>query len=304
MMRTGKRSNGLRRFMAFFLVLTVAAGAGWAAETDLDEDGLPDWWEERFVGAGGLSLTRDDADDDPDGDGLSNRQEFENGCHPLDPDTDGDGLTDGEEVSRFGTSPVIADTDGGGWDDGTEVAAGLAPLNPDDDGDAAATTFTVSLEEGWNLISLPVQPATTDIGTLLASIEGRYDILWGFENDNWKSFDPAGPQFSTLTALVPGRGYWIEMNQAATLSVTGAPATANISLAAGWNLVGFNFLGGMYAPAALAALSAQVTALWTYSQGVWQVFDPQNPGFSDLQWLESGYGYWIKASTPVTWRFP
>jgi hypothetical protein len=304
MKRTGKTGNGFRRFMTVFLVLILAAGAGWAAETDLDEDGLPDWWEERFVGAGGLSLTRDDADDDPDGDGLSNLQEFENGCHPLAPDTDGDGLGDGEEVGRFGTSPVMADTDGGGWDDGTEVAARLAPLNPDDDGNDAAATFTVSLERGWNLISLPVQPPNTDIGTLLSSIAGRYDIVWGFENGDWKSFDPARPQFSTLTALLPGRGYWIEMNRAATLSVPGPPVAGDVPLSAGWNLVGFNFMGGVRAPSALEALSDRVAALWTYSAGVWRVFDPQNPGFSDLQWLEAGYGYWIKSTRAATWRIP
>ncbi|HSP42600.1 MAG TPA: type VI secretion system tube protein Hcp [Luteolibacter sp.] len=45
---------------------------------DSDEDGMPDWWEREF----GLSVGVDDSGLDADGDGLTNRQEFELGTHP------------------------------------------------------------------------------------------------------------------------------------------------------------------------------------------------------------------------------
>lgn len=49
-----------------------------SADADLDENGLPDWWELEHFGVVGI-----DPDDDPDQDGATNRQEFGAGTHPL-----------------------------------------------------------------------------------------------------------------------------------------------------------------------------------------------------------------------------
>ncbi|HKD15303.1 MAG TPA: Ig-like domain-containing protein [Candidatus Angelobacter sp.] len=62
--------------------------------------------------------------EDPDHDGLTNLQEFQNGTDPNNPDTDGDGLTDGQEVLIYHTSPVLFSTDGTGIPDGIEVQTG------------------------------------------------------------------------------------------------------------------------------------------------------------------------------------
>ena len=77
-------------------------------------------------------------DGDPDGDGLTNAEEFGLGTDPLSADTDGDGIPDGEEV-RIGTSPIRADAqddpDGDGLSNLDEWRLGTGPLNPDTDGD-------------------------------------------------------------------------------------------------------------------------------------------------------------------------
>lgn len=59
--------------------------------------------------------------EDPDHDGLTNLQEFQNGTDPHNPDSDGDGLSDGQEVLIYHTSPVLLSTDGTGISDGIEV---------------------------------------------------------------------------------------------------------------------------------------------------------------------------------------
>lgn len=48
------------------------------AETDVDGDGLPDWWEMQYFG--NLAQT---ANGDPDGDGLTNLQEYQQGRNPT-----------------------------------------------------------------------------------------------------------------------------------------------------------------------------------------------------------------------------
>jgi len=73
-----------------------------ALNVDSDNDGLADWWEMQWFGHLGV-----DPNADPDGDGLTNLQEYQHGTNPLNPDTDGDGLSDGYEVAH-GTDPVKA----------------------------------------------------------------------------------------------------------------------------------------------------------------------------------------------------
>lgn len=83
--------------------------------------GIPDSW----AIAHGLDPTDPAMPfEDPDGDGLTNLQEFQNGTDPHNPDTDGDGLTDGQEVLIYHTSPLLFSTDGTGIPDGIEVQTG------------------------------------------------------------------------------------------------------------------------------------------------------------------------------------
>src|SRR3989338_3208938 len=69
---------------------------------DTDNDGLPDDWEILY---GFNPNDPNDADGDPDGDGLTNLGEYEAGTDPTNPDTDGDGVNDGDEVAA-GTDPL------------------------------------------------------------------------------------------------------------------------------------------------------------------------------------------------------
>lgn len=70
---------------------------------DADSDGLPDTWEIKYFG----DISKYGPQDDPDGDGLTNLQEF-----------------------QYGTDPTKTDTDGDGFNDPTEIETGSDPLNP------------------------------------------------------------------------------------------------------------------------------------------------------------------------------
>jgi len=106
--------------------------------TDTDADGLPDWWETLY----GLPIGTSNATADPDGDGMTNLQEFNGGWNPNVADrlstlvaTSSNFLTD------TGAYPLgqTKDTDGDGMPDWWEARYGLnrlvndANLNPDGD---------------------------------------------------------------------------------------------------------------------------------------------------------------------------
>ena len=110
----------------------IATATTGSSGPDADGDGLPDSWETTHFG----NITSQDGAGDPDGDALSNLQEYNAGTDPNQSDTDGDGLTDAQEVLTYATNPTVPDSDGDGMRDGDEVAYGLDPLNGDQDGDS------------------------------------------------------------------------------------------------------------------------------------------------------------------------
>lgn len=117
--------------------------------SDFDEDGIPDSWEQ-FYGLDPFSAA--DAELDPDGDDLTNYNEWRYRGDPNNSDTDADGIDDGEEV-RNGTSPNIpdfpdrTDSDGDGMPDAWEIKYGLDPNSAADAGFDADGDGLTNLEE-------------------------------------------------------------------------------------------------------------------------------------------------------------
>ncbi|HYG34614.1 MAG TPA: binary toxin-like calcium binding domain-containing protein, partial [Clostridia bacterium] len=111
--------------------------------TDSDHDGMLDDWERSH----GLAVGTNDAALDPDGDGLTNFEEYSGRTNPKLADTDGDGLTDRIEITTWHTNPLQVDTDGDGLNDGAEVLTHLTdPLAKDTDGDQFADGIEVVME--------------------------------------------------------------------------------------------------------------------------------------------------------------
>ena len=88
----------------------------------------------------------------------------------------------------------------------------------------APTSLTVPLCKGQNLIGYPsVTPVS--LPDALVSIAGKYSKAYGYESadsaDPWKTFTPGAPApTNDLTALGPGKGYWLDMTEPAILQVS------------------------------------------------------------------------------------
>eukprot|EP00752_Nemacystus_decipiens_P017679 g15850.t1 len=161
------------------LYTSVAVGTLHRRGRDTDDDGLPDWWEQRY---GYDPLQADDAFEDRDGDGLDALAEYDAGSEPHRADSDGDGLLDGAEVDG-GSSPIRADTDDDGLFDADELAGGTQPTNADSDGDGiddgeeqlwgtdalVADSDGDGLEDGWEVAN-GMEP--TDQADATADVDG------------------------------------------------------------------------------------------------------------------------------------
>jgi RHS repeat-associated protein len=167
--------------------LKIVSVNGKPADADSDADGMPDCWELYYFGNGNLYR---DGTGDYDGDGVTDKQEYDMGTVPAeaDNDSDGDGIPDNWEnlnglnasdptdgiqdydndglINLFEfthkTNPFLPDTDGDGIPDGWEVTNGLQPkindgsLDSDQDG---LTNYQEFLHQ-----TIPLNPDTDGDG--------------------------------------------------------------------------------------------------------------------------------------------
>jgi len=172
-----------------------------------------------------------------------------------------------------------------------------------------AAITTIELYKGWNLISpmLYIPPGNRTPATLLASVLGNVDIVWGDydpANGTWKSYIQGGP--SSLTEIRDGKGYWINMTAADTLNLSAlgselpdppeVPPSYNV--VKGWNLIGFKSTTPELASNYLAGIDGKYTVIYGYNAAADIYFTVQS-GDS----LQPGYGYWI-AITEAGTIFP
>ncbi|WP_455391894.1 PKD domain-containing protein, partial [[Eubacterium] cellulosolvens] len=122
------------------------------AGEDEDNDGLPDAWELKYWD----TINQYDADDDPDGDGLSNLQEYYDETDPTksNVDTDSDGLPDWWEEQYWGDITLYGPNDDPDGDeipnskeleDGTNPTISDKPQDGDGDGDGDGGDNTMAI---------------------------------------------------------------------------------------------------------------------------------------------------------------
>jgi hypothetical protein len=148
---------------------------------------------------------------------------------------------------------------------------------------------------------------------VLSTISGQYTLVYAYDPTNgWLLYDPAIGELSDLKTLDQGMGFWIKMNAARTLIVSGNPVSpTNIALKTGWNLVGYPSSGSITLPDALSLHGVGIDFSLVYAYHAfdtgnqWKLFDlGQDPLLNNLTAMAPGWGYWIKASANHTWIVP
>jgi hypothetical protein len=111
----------------------------------------------------------------------------------------------------------------------------------------ARSEYSVALSPGWNLISLPGDPADTAIGSVLPSTHPATTVLAydpSDANGPWLSAvkSSGGTWSGTLTSITSSRAYWVETGAFTPIKTliperSRAAELPTIAVTAGWNLV-------------------------------------------------------------------
>jgi len=165
-----------------------------------------------------------------------------------------------------------------------------------------ATGFEIDLVEGWNLISLPLIPDDSDITVIISS-----DTISTGDVSSIgivRAYDPATGEFpyympsdgsGELAEMVDGVGYWVFMNEDATLTVTGLrwptpPAVPpSYDVIVGWNLIGFKSLADDSAASYLANIEGTYPVLWIYDATAGKYVNVKDAEDGMI----AGHGFWI-----------
>jgi len=160
-------------------------------------------------------------------------------------------------------------------------------------------TCNIALKKGWNLISSPVV-INGDIANVLSGISDNLNVAQHYNNGAWMYYMPV--QGGSLTKIEDGKGYWIFMNEADTLTLTGLanpavddsgsllPGSYNIN-SKDWNLIGFRSIRNMnakeYVDHYITDAFGNDYIMWKFENGT-----SLEPLYLS-QDMKSGYGYWL-----------
>jgi hypothetical protein len=186
----------------------------------------------------------------------------------------------------------------------------MAPGNPGQPTEPPtdpSTSATVSLQAGWNIVSLPVQPSNTSIGSVLGAINGKYQAVYSFDGSNYQQYVP-GDSSNNLTTMEAGRGYWVYMDEAASFTVSGSAASKSVRLSEGWNLVGYNSTSESSVTQAFASIAGKYEAVYGFNASS-NSYSEHIPGTTEkpaneLTTLRPGQGYWVYATSGTDWSLP
>ncbi|MCF7919367.1 MAG: tandem-95 repeat protein [Candidatus Cloacimonetes bacterium] len=164
-------------------------------------------------------------------------------------------------------------------------------------------TQSISLAQGWNLMSINVYPESYLVADLFADLIDAGTLLK--VKNIFNSYDPNLPAvYNTLNEFEDGSGYYVKVSSGTTFEVEGTAVNvldAEISLNAGWNLKG-------YLPQYAQPLEDALITIWDTLLKVkdsYGSFDPAlPPQFNTLTTMNPGSGYWIKMFSAATLIYP
>ena len=180
-----------------------------------------------------------------------------------------------------------------------------------------STKFNITLNQGWNMISVMMNQTVTALDTVLASVAGEFSAVQWFSTldtqDSWKHWSEAKSSGNDLTDISRMMGLWIFITTpaGAVLQVDGVAPTGTylnqIPLFQGWNYVGYPSVTPRTPNQALIAqggLAPNFRVVWHYDSGAgqWTGWDQGSETPDNLNFMNPGEGYWIYMDAMDIWN--
>ncbi len=169
----------------------------------------------------------------------------------------------------------------------------------------------LNLGASWNLVSSRVSIDTS-------AVFGDKDLesVWKWENGIWAVMLPKQSDkgkayanskgFEFLSKIEPGEGFWVNSKESTTIPLTGTEVNdPNITLIKYWNLKGLRCSTPVNVKD-LFSDKEKYASVWKWVSSSWAVYLPgqtdgglsyaKQKGFSPLQTINPGEGFWVNAS--------
>jgi PKD repeat protein len=159
----------------------------------------------------------------------------------------------------------------------------------------------ISLINGWNLITIPAQTGwwASDIADNLTGCTSV--SRWDAVNQTYYTYIVGGPPTFDFP-IMGGHGYFIDMTDSDTLSISGHPINSvNIPLKVGWNLLGWYHEYDTTA----SSLSENITgcttvSIWNATLQTYDTYIVGGPPTFDFT-ITCGMGLFVDVTTESTW---
>jgi endo-1,4-beta-D-glucanase Y len=156
----------------------------------------------------------------------------------------------------------------------------------------ATNSQTISLDMGWNLVSISIIPSSTSIVDVVSCA----DVV---KNDEGFFIEGQAEFLNGITDIVPGQGYLIHTSIVCNIDIEGANVSLNSTdLKEGWNIIGYPFVEQQDIETALSSIIDNVEIIKDFD-GFWSY----NSGVNSLTDLVPGKAYFVKVTQDctITW---
>jgi hypothetical protein len=163
---------------------------------------------------------------------------------------------------------------------------------------SSSTTQDVLLDQGWNIVSLTVDPSDDQMDQIFEGIAGAIEIV---ENRDGQTYEPGGA--NEIGSWNPEEAYRVYANESTTLQAAGSevePTETSIALEEGWNWVPYLRETSLPVDEALSTIETDLTIVKN------EAGDTYHPayGIDQLEAMEPGEGYKIYVEKSCTLTYP
>ena len=162
-------------------------------------------------------------------------------------------------------------------------------------------SFDLELNEGWNLISIPLYFQDNRVESVFADELNNIETIYTYRNNEWKIWSNDAP--SNIEGINPGQAYFVKAKGSSFSTKYGynyvieeniPPTPITLKLYPGWNLIG-PIKKGEYEEYIsnydfLSNVEDSVTSVWGYDNTL------ENYNLNSYFDFEVGKGYWIYAT--------